>query len=114
MTTMLRWKIRCADFNPTRVREQSGLHPVLTFSYDVSNERSGTVITLMLTNQSQKAGFPLILKLKPKNLSEQSWLKVSQIRTLSVDRIRNLNEISHNQQPQFSHNSAVQLRVRHY
>lgn len=93
MTTILRWKIRCTDFNPTMVREQSGSHTVLTLGHDVSNERSGTVITLMLTSQSQKAGFPLILKLKSKNLSEQSWVKVSQIRTLSVDRIRNLNEI---------------------
>ena len=35
----------------------------------------------------ERAGFPLILKLKSGNLPRQSWIKISQIRTLSVERI---------------------------
>jgi mRNA interferase MazF len=36
---------------------------------------------------TQKAGFPLTLELKSPNLPKKSWLKISQIRTLSVERI---------------------------
>ncbi|MBU1150227.1 MAG: type II toxin-antitoxin system PemK/MazF family toxin, partial [Proteobacteria bacterium] len=35
----------------------------------------------------QKAGFPLTLELKAGNLPKKSWIKISQIRTLSVERI---------------------------
>ncbi len=67
--------------------EQSGLRPVLVLSHDVFNERSGTVIAVALTSQPQKAGFPLTLELKSKDLPKQSWVKISQIRTLSIERI---------------------------
>jgi mRNA interferase MazF len=90
MASILRGEIRWADLNPTRGREQSGLRPVLIISHDVFNERSGTVIAMALTSQQQKAGFPLTLKLKSKNLPKQSWVKISQIRTLSVERIGKL------------------------
>jgi len=56
-------------------------------SHDIFNERSGTVIAMAITSQLQRAGFPLILKLKSGNLPRQSWIKISQIRTLSVERI---------------------------
>jgi mRNA interferase MazF len=56
-------------------------------SQDIFNERSGTVIAVALTSQPQKAGFPLTLELKTANLPKQSWVKISQIRTLSVERI---------------------------
>jgi mRNA interferase MazF len=56
----------------------------------VFNERSGTVIAVALTSQPQKAGFPLTLELKSRNLPKQSWAKISQIRTLSVERIGKL------------------------
>lgn len=90
MAAILRGEIRWADLNPTRGREQSGLRPVLILSHDVFNERSGTVIAVALTSQLQKAGFPLTLKLKSRSLPKQSWVKISQIRTLSVERIGNL------------------------
>ena len=93
MASILRGEIRWADLNPTRGREQSGLRPVLIISHDVFNERSGTVIAVALTSQQQKAGFPLTLKLKSKNLPKQSWVKISQIRTLSVERIGKSNLI---------------------
>jgi mRNA interferase MazF len=90
MATILRGEIRWADLNPTRGREQSGLRPVLILSHDVFNDRSGTVIAVAITSQHQKAGFPLTLELKTRDLPKQSWAKISQIRTLSVERIGKL------------------------
>ena len=57
-------------------------------SHDVFNERSGTVIAMALTSQPQRAGFPLTLELGSRGLPKKSWLKISQIRTLSVERLR--------------------------
>jgi len=90
MARILRGEIRWADLNPTRGREKAGLRPVLILSHDIFNERSGTVIAIAITSQSQKAGFPLTLELKTGNLPKQSWAKISQIRTLSVQRIGKL------------------------
>jgi mRNA interferase MazF len=56
-------------------------------SQDVFNERSGTVIAVAITSQPQRAGFPLTFELKSKGLPKRSWAKISQIRTLSVERI---------------------------
>jgi len=70
-----------------RGREQAGLRPVLILSHDVFNERSGTVIAVAITSQPQHAGFPLTLELKTGALPKRSWVKISQIRTLSVERI---------------------------
>jgi mRNA interferase MazF len=64
-------------------------------SHDVFNERSGTVIAMALTSQPQRAGFPLTLELKSPQLKKPSWLKISQLRTLSVERIgRRLGSVS--------------------
>lgn len=87
MARILRGEIRWADLNPVRGREQASLRPVLILSHDVFNERSGTVIAMALTSQPQKAGFPLTLELGSGSLPKKSWLKISQIRTLSVERI---------------------------
>ncbi len=87
MARILRGEIRWADLNPVRGREQAGLRPVLILSHDVFNERSGTVIAMALTSQPQRAGFPLTLELKAVRLPKRSWVKISQIRTLAVERI---------------------------
>ncbi len=87
MARILRGEIYWADLNPVRGREQAGLRPVLILSEDVFNEHSGTVITMVITSQLQRAGFPLTLELKPGNLPKRSWVKISQIRTLSLERI---------------------------
>lgn len=76
-----------ADLEPTRGNEQAGLRPVLVLSQDVFNERSGTVLAVALTSQQQKAGFPLTLELTSSKLPKKSWVKISQIRTLSTERI---------------------------
>lgn len=87
MARLLRGEIRWADLNPVRGREQAGLRPVLILSHDVFNERSGTVIAAALTSQEPRAGFPLALESKAAGLSKRSWIKISQIRTLAVERI---------------------------
>jgi len=87
MARILRGDIRWADLNPVRGREQAGLRPVLILSHDIFNERSGTVIAVAITSQPQRAGFPLTLELKTEDLPKQSWVKISQIRTISAERI---------------------------
>ncbi len=87
MARILRGEIRWAEFNPVRGHEQAGRRPVLILSHDIFNERSGTVIAVAMTSQEPRAGFPLTLESKAAGLSTRSWIKISQIRTLSVDRI---------------------------
>jgi len=84
---ILRGDVRWAELDPVRGREQAGRRPVLILSHDVFNDRSGTVIALALTSQEPRAGFPLTLESKAAGLGKRSWIKISQIRTLSVDRL---------------------------
>jgi mRNA interferase MazF len=87
MARILRGEIRWADLNPVRGSEQEGRRPVLILSHDVFNERSGTAIAVALTSQPQRAGFPLTLELQSQDLPKKSWVKMSQIRTLAIERI---------------------------
>jgi len=87
MARILRGEIRWAELNPVRGHEQAGRRPVLILSHDIFNERSGTVIAVAMTSPEPLAGFPLTLESKAAGLSKRSWIKISQIRTLSVDRI---------------------------
>ena len=87
MARILRGDIRWADLSPTRGSEQAGERPVLVISHDVFNARSGTVIAMALTSQQQRAGFPLTLELEARGLPKRSWVKISQIRTLSTQRL---------------------------
>jgi mRNA interferase MazF len=84
---ILRGEVWWADLNPARGREQAGVRPVLVISHDVFNQRSGTVIAMALTSQEPTAGFPLTLEIDSKRLPKQSWVKISQIRTLSTERL---------------------------
>lgn len=95
MARILRGEVRWADLNPVRGNEQAGQRPVLILSQDVFNERSGTVIAVAITSQEPRAGFPLTLEVEQAALPKKSWIKISQIRTLSVERIgRRLGRIS--------------------
>lgn len=87
MADILRGAIFWADLDPTRGHEQAGIRPVLIISHDVFNQRSGTVIAMSLTSQAPSAGFPLTLEIKSTTLPKKSWVKTSQIRTLSVERL---------------------------
>lgn len=87
MARILRGEVRWADLSPGRGREQTGRRPVLVLSQDVFNERSGTVIAMAITSRPQQAGFPLALEIKAPGLPKRSWVKISQVRTLSAERI---------------------------
>ena len=87
MARILRGEVRWADLNSVRGHEQAGRRPVLVLSHDVFNERSGTVIAMALTSQEPRAGFPLTLESKAPGLTKRAWITISQIRTLSVDRL---------------------------
>jgi mRNA interferase MazF len=87
MARVLRGDVIWADLKPVRGHEQAGRLPVVVISHDVFNERSGTVIAMALTSQPQRAGFPLTLELSGEDLPRRSWVKISQIRTLSRQRL---------------------------
>ena len=86
MAPILRGEIRWADLNPVRGHEQAGHRPVLILSHDIFNERSGTVVAMAITNQPQQAGYPLTWRISSLK-GQPAWVKMSQIRTLSVERI---------------------------
>ena len=87
MASILRGDIWWADLNPVRGREQAGVRPVLVVSHDIFNDRSGTVIALAITGQPPAAGFPLTLEITSATLPKRPWVKISQIRTLSTERL---------------------------
>jgi mRNA interferase MazF len=46
------------------------------------------VIAMAVTGQAQRAGFPLTFELlEDTGLPKQSWVKISQVRTLSLERL---------------------------
>ncbi|HEY3111794.1 MAG TPA: type II toxin-antitoxin system PemK/MazF family toxin [Chloroflexota bacterium] len=87
MATVLRGEIYWADLGPLRGHEQGGTRPVLVLSHDIFNARSGTVIAMAITSQPQRAGYPLTWRIPPGTLPRESWAKISQVRTLSTERL---------------------------
>ncbi|MEO8348210.1 MAG: type II toxin-antitoxin system PemK/MazF family toxin [Acidobacteriota bacterium] len=95
MARILRGDVFWAELDPARGREQAGRRPVLVLSHEIFNERSGTVITVAITSEPPRAGFPLTVALESEQLPKKSWVKVSQIRTLSADRLgRRMGRVS--------------------
>jgi mRNA interferase MazF len=87
MARLLRGDVVWADLTPSRGHEQGGNRPVVVISEDVFNHRSGTVIAMAITSQAPRAGYPLTLEITSAKLPQRSWVKISQIRTLSVERV---------------------------
>jgi mRNA interferase MazF len=87
MARVLRGDVFWADLDPVRGREQAGLRPVLVVSHEVFNDRSGTVIAMAVTSKAPRVGFPLTVLLEDPNMPKASWVKIGQIRTLSVERL---------------------------
>jgi mRNA interferase MazF len=87
MARVLRGDVLWADLDPTKGRGEKGRRPILVISHDVFNERSGTVIAMAITSQPQRAGFPLTMELAGGGLPKRSWVKISQVRTLSAERL---------------------------
>lgn len=96
MARVLRGEVRWADLGISRGHERSGQRPVLVLSADIFNERSGTAIVVALTSRPQRAGFPLTLRMESITMSKPSWVKISQVRTVSVERLgESLGVVSH-------------------
>ncbi len=87
MARILRGDILWADLEPVRGHEQGGRRPVLVVSHETFNDKSGTVVAMAITSVPQRAGFPLTLPLPDNLLPQPSWLKISQVRTISTERI---------------------------
>ncbi len=87
MARVLRGDVVWAELSPTIGREQAGLRPVVILSHDIFNERSGTVIAVAVSSQEPRAGFPLTLEIRTARLAKRSWAKISQVRTLSIERL---------------------------
>jgi mRNA interferase MazF len=87
MAGILRGEIYWADLQPVRGHEQGGGRPVVVISHDLFNERSGTVIVMAITSQPQRAGYPLTWQMPAGTLPRPSWVKISQVRTLSTERL---------------------------
>lgn len=87
MGEILRGDIVWGDLNPTKGHEQSGHRPILVLSNDYFNKKSQTVIAVALTSQPQKTGFPLTYLLEQKIQTKSVWVKIGQIRTLSILRL---------------------------
>ena len=60
---------------------------MLVISHDVFNERSGTVIGMAVTSQPQRVRMPLAVQIESIRLPKPSWVKTSQIRVLSTERL---------------------------
>ena len=94
MARILRGEIRWADLNPVRGREQAGHRPVLVLSHEVFNDRSQTVIATALSSREPRADFPLTWPIPAGVLARPAWVKISQVRTLSVERLgRRLGQV---------------------
>ena len=95
---ILRRDIYWANLNPTRGREQGGTRPVLIISNNIFNQRSGTVVALAITSVEPKVKYPLVKELICSTLPKSSWVKITQIRTISTERIENyIGQIAANQ-----------------
>ncbi len=87
MARVLRGEVYWADLEPIRGHEQGGRRPVLVLSHELFNSRSETVIVMALTSQPRRVGYPLTWQLPPNTLPRQSWVKISQVRTIFTDRL---------------------------
>jgi mRNA interferase MazF len=87
MARLLRGDVFWADLNPVRGHEQAGLRPVVVISHEALNRYSGTVIAMAITSQPPRAQFPLTFQIQSLRMPKPSWVKISQIRTLAVERL---------------------------
>lgn len=87
MAGVLRGDVYWADLDPVRGHEQAGRRPVLVISVDPFNNRSGTVIAMAITSKPGNVGLPLSLPLPPRILAKPSWVRISQVRTISIERL---------------------------
>jgi len=61
---------------------------VLVISHDALRERSELAIILAITASEQRAGSPLVHRLRGGGLPRPSWVIMSQVRTIPHERLR--------------------------
>ena len=85
-----RGEVHWADLNPVAGSEQGGRRPVVVVQADPVNRHASTTIVLAITSRAQAAGFPLTVHLPADEagLARPSWVKVSQLRTVALRRLR--------------------------
>lgn len=83
---VLRGEIYWANLDPTIGSEQKGTRPILIISIDAFNQNSQTAIAFAITSKKPRVTYPLVYKL-PQILPKPSWVKISQIHTLSTQRL---------------------------
>ncbi len=86
---ILKQGIYWANLDPVVGVEQSGMRPVLIVSLDSFNQNSRSAIAFAVTSQKPRVKYPLIYQLPKNLLPKPSWVKITQIRTLSTTRIGN-------------------------
>ena len=84
---ILRKQIYWADLNPIRGREHFWIRPVLVISNNIFNQHSGTTVILAITSVQPKVRYPLVWELDCPSLPKRSWVKITQIRTISNARL---------------------------
>ncbi len=84
---ILRGGIYWAKLDPTVGVEQQGTRPVLVASIDSFNNNSESAIAFAITSQEPRVSYPLVHALPQDLLPKQSWVKITQIRTLSTKRL---------------------------
>ncbi len=87
MARILRGDVLWADLNPAQGREQAGVRPVAIISHEAFNQSSGTVIAMAITSQQPSVDFPFNKRIESLRMPKPSWVKISQIRTISVQRL---------------------------
>ena len=85
--TILSRGIYWANLDPAVGSEQSGTRPVLIASIDGYNLNSQTAIAWAITSKKPRAKYPLTYELPENLLPKPSWVKIPQIRLLSLKRI---------------------------
>ncbi len=84
---ILKCGIYWAKLDPAVGVEQKGTRPVLVVSIDSFNNNSGSAIAFAITSKKPKVKYPLIFQLPKDLLPQPSWVKITQIRTLSTERL---------------------------
>ena len=70
--------------------EQGGPRPVLILSRDGFNASSQLVIAALITSVAPRRPYPWVVPIESVKMPATSWVLVSQVRTLSVERLGDL------------------------
>lgn len=84
---ILRGGIYWAKLDPTIGKEQQGTRPVVVVSIESFNNNSDSAIAFAITSKKPKVKYPLVWELPSDLLPKPSWVKITQIRTLSTKRL---------------------------